>query len=231
MGSLCHLPCTCSWARGESRHRSANAAHRESWHSISHSTAEMQTCKSRYISNPQPLWSAGTQAGRHCDTCKSSWSCACPLAAVKEGTKGICDSWEAGRCVPAGLREQLLLNFTGDIIYLQYSTTAHSCPHTESHQQAHLSPCLCCWSLFLPSGLLETAAGISFATGLPSFTSFHQLFISPHLPLALELCLHPTHPFTFLHLSPPWLHWWWQMAISHTFVFTLPCSHKLLLLP
>lgn len=46
------------------RHRSANAAQGKSWHDISHSATGVQTCKSRYISIPQPLQSAGTQAGR-----------------------------------------------------------------------------------------------------------------------------------------------------------------------
>lgn len=59
---------------------------------------------------------------------------------------------------------------------------------------------------------LGTAAEeISSAQACPPF----PYILSPHLPLALQLCLHPTHPFTFLHLSPPCLHWWWQMADSY----------------
>lgn len=91
-----------------------------------------------------------------------------------------------------------------------------SCPHTESQQQAHLLPCLPCWSLFLPSGLLETGWEQQLRRSpLPQACPPFPYILSPHLPLALQLCLHPTHPFTFLHLSPPCLHWWWQMADSY----------------
>lgn len=216
MGSLlCHLPCTCSKAREESP--DTEVLIQLEGRADTTSLTRLQECKpvkAGTFPTLQPLQSAGTQAGRHCDTCKSPWSCACLLAAVREGTKGICDSWEAGRCVPVGLRHQLLLNITGDIIYSQHSTTAHLLP---THWEPSANSSLSLPSLLepLPSlrplgNKLKTAAEeISFATGLPSF------FLHPFTTLALGLrALPSSYTFTFLHLSPPWWHWWWQMATS-----------------
>lgn len=187
MGSLlCHLSCTRSKAREEGTNTEVLMQLKGRADMTSVMAAGVQTCKSRYISNPSASTVSRYQVGRHCDTCTSSWSCACLLVAVREGSKGICDSWEADRCVPVGLREQLLLNITGDIIYLQYSTTAHLLP---THWESSASSSLSLPSLLEPlsslrplgNNLKTAAEEISFATGLPSFflhpytsSSFHH---------------------------------------------------------
>lgn len=109
-----------------------------------------------------------------------------------------------------------------------------SCPHTESQQQAHLLPCLPCWSLFLPSGLLETGweqqlrRSPLHRPALLSLTSFHHTCPWPYSS-AFILHIH-SHSSTFP--LPAYTDGGrWQIAICHTFVFTLPSSHKLLLLP
>lgn len=89
MGSLlCHLPCTCSKAREEST--DTEVLMQLKGRADMTSVTWLQECKPVKVDafpTPQPLQSAGTQAGRRCDTCKGSWSCACLLAAVKEGPR------------------------------------------------------------------------------------------------------------------------------------------------
>lgn len=95
-------------------------------------------------------------------------------------------------------------------------------PHTESHHQAHVFPCLRCWNAFLPLGLSETRWKHSswrdllcHRSALLFLTSFHQLLFSPHLPLSLRLRVLPSS-YTSIHIfsTLPHLHYsWWELAI------------------
>lgn len=107
---------------------------------------------------------------------------------------------------------------------LTYSTASllTPCPHTKSHQQAHILPCLHCWNIFLLWGLSEMhwkhsscRDVLCHTSALLSLTVFHQLLFSTTLAILLKasgsaFILH-IHSH-FLHLSPPSLHQWWEQA-------------------
>lgn len=106
-----------------------------------------------------------------------------------------------------------------------------SCPHTESHHQAHVFPCLHSWNLFLPSGLSEThwkhsrGRDLCHTSALLFLTSFHQLLFSPHLPLSLKLRALPSS-YMSIHIfsTLPQLH----STDSGSWLFILPsciCFH------
>lgn len=209
------------------------------------SVTRLQECKPVKVGafpTPQPLQSAGTQAGRRCDTCQGSWSCACLLAAVKEGPREYVRAERQAGVYRWGWGSSCCWISLGASFTYSTAPLLTSCPHTESHQQAHLFPCLRCWNLFLPSGLLEThwkqqLRRSPLPQACPPFsTSFHQLFFSPHLPLALRLRALPSS-YTSIHIfstfpHPDYTHGggWLLVLPSHICLHIAP-SHKLLLLP
>lgn len=83
-----------------------------------------------------------------------------------------------------------------------------SCPHTRSHHQALIFPCLHCWNLFIPLGPSETHWKCTswrnlfcLPCALLFLTSFHQLPFSPHLPFPLKLRALPSSSMS-LSLPP-----------------------------
>lgn len=112
-----------------------------------------------------------------------------------------------------------------------------SCPHTKSHQQAHILPCLHCWNIFLPWGLSEThwkhsscKDVLCHRSALLSLTSFHQLLFLPHLPFFLRIQALPSSYISihiFSTFPPPSLHQWWEQAFilpSHICLHATPAS-------
>lgn len=117
-----------------------------------------------------------------------------------------------------------------------------SCPHTESHHQAHVFPCLHRWNLFLPLGLRNTLKTQQLKRSpLPQVCSPFSYILSPALLLTTlafvlqgqssDFILH-VHSH-FLHPSPSSLHQWWEQAIYLDLIqiFMLPPPHKHLPLP
>lgn len=180
----------------------------------------------------QPLWSAGTQAGRHCNTCKNSWSYTCfSYMQWKKGTREYMTAERQAGVYQWGWGEQLLLRITGDIIYLQYSTTAHLLP---AHWEPSSSSCLSLPSLLEPlfslrplrnalktqrlqgSPLLQVCPPFSFILSpAPLFTTF--VLKAQSSAFILQVHSHFHHP------SPPSLHRWWELAIYPSFTHLSSC--------
>lgn len=192
--------------------------------------------KQVHFQSSQSPWSAGAQAGRHCNTCKISWIYACFLwMQWKNGTREYTTAERQTGAYQWGWGEQLLLCLAGDIIYLQYSNTAHLLP---THWEPSSSSCL--WDL--SETHWKHSSGRDLLCHRSAFffiTSFHQLPFSPYLPLSLRLRALPSSCMSIHILNTlPQLHYtndgiWLFIPSSHIHFhiapFTQPSSVSIIL--